>query len=301
MRLDQIDLNLFIVFDVIYREANLTKAAEVLCITQPAVSNALARLRKTFDDPLFERKSDGMKPTPLAQRLIPAVREALWSLNNGIAETESFNPLTVRQLLRISLNDLASALILPSLLPLLREQAPGVVLETQAINQNEMINDLSSGRLSFSIDTAILIDPLLYHKPLLRDDFVCAVRKNHPVIDQQFSLERYLSLDHIHTSSRADEIAEIDLALNRVGEKRKIKAHLHNYLAAPQLLTDTDLALTIPRSLAESFDLAILELPLTVAAMEIHLYWHKSRQADPGHQWLRKTILAASAPTPTPC
>ena len=297
MRLDQIDLNLFIVFDVIYREANLTKAAEVLCITQPAVSNALARLRKTFDDPLFERTSDGMKPTPLAQRLIPSVREALWALNNGIAETENFNPHTVRQLLRISLNDLASALILPSLVPLLREQAPGIVLETQAVNQNEMINELSAARLSFSIDTATVIDPLLYHAPLLRDEFVCAVRKNHPVVDQHFSIERYLSLDHIHTSSRADEITQVDLALNREGAKRKIKARLQNYLVAPQLLANTDLAVTIPRSLAKTFDLAILELPLPVAPMELHMYWHKSRQADPGHQWLRKTILTATAST----
>ena len=291
MRLDQIDLNLFIVFEVIYREGNLTKSANVLNITQPAVSNALSRLRKTFDDPLFERKADGMKPTLFAQNMIGPVREALWVLNNGVIDTDNFVPETAKRLVRISLSDLSSALILPKLVPALRQLAPGIVLETQTINRESVIDELSSSNLEFSIEAPVLMDQRLYHAPLISDSFVCVVRNGHPALGRPFTLDDYLSLDHIHTSSRPTGAGHIDAALHSIGKKRKIKARLQNYLVAPKLVMETDLALTVPRRLAQAYDLTIIELPFSVPDMGLHLYWHKGKDADPGHKWLRELLL----------
>lgn len=291
MRLDKIDLNLFIVFEVIYREGNLTKSANVLNITQPAVSNALSRLRKTFDDQLFNRTADGMKPTPFAQNLIGPVREALWVLNNGVIDNDSFIPETAKRLVRISMSDLSSALVLPKLVPTLRQLAPGIVLETQTINRDLVIDELSSSNLEFSIEAPVLMDQRLYHAPLISDSFVCVVRNGHPALSEPFTLENYLALDHIHTSSRPSGTGHIDAALHSIGEKRKIKARMQNYLIAPKLVMETDLALTIPRRLAQVFDLTIIELPFSVPDYGLHLYWHKSKDADPGHKWMREMLL----------
>lgn len=291
MRLDQIDLNLFIVFEVIYREGNLTKASKVLNITQPAVSNALARLRKTFDDPLFERKGDSMKPSPFAQNLIGPVREALWVLNNGIMSKDLFDPETAQKAFRISMTDLSSALILPKLVPIIRARAPGVILKTQTVDREAVIDQLASSNLELSVESPDLMDPRLCHAPLISDSFVCVVRKNHPILDKELTLDAYLGLDHIHTSSRPTGPGHIDLTLNSMGAKRTIKARMQNYLVAPNLVKDTDLALTIPRKLAEIYDLTVLELPFKVPEMGLHLYWHKSKDQDPGNIWLRELIL----------
>ena len=294
MRLDKIDLNLFIVFEVIYREGNLTKSAGVLNITQPAVSNALARLRNTFDDPLFERQADGMKPTPYAENLIGPVREALWILNNGVIDNTSFTPETAKRLFKVSMSDLSSALILPTLIPILNRLAPGIVLEVQTINQSTVIDELSSSSLDFCIEAPVLLDQRLYHTPLLSDSFVCVVRNNHPVLDKKFTLDDYLSLEHIDTSLTPTRAGHIDTAIHGLGHKRKIKARLQNYLVAPKLVMETDMALTIPRRLAQLYNLSIVELPFSVSDMGLHLYWHKAKDLEPSHKWFRKLFLECS-------
>ncbi len=297
MRLDKIDLNLFIVFEVIYREGNLTKSANVLNITQPAVSNALARLRKTFDDPLFERQADGMKPTSYAENLIGPVREALWVLNNGVIDNTSFTPETAKRLIRISMSDLSSALILPKLVPELKRLAPGIVLEVQTISRDTVIDELSSSNLEFCVEAPVLVDQRLYHTPLIGEPFVCVVRNGHPIIGKKFTLDDYLSLEHIHTSSTPTGPGHIDATLHSLGHKRKIKTRLQNYLIAPKLVMDTDMALTIPRRLAEAYDLTILDLPFEVQDMGLHLYWHKAKDLDPGHKWIRELILRCCGTT----
>lgn len=290
MRLDKIDLNLFIVFEVIYREGNLTKSASVLNITQPAVSNALARLRKTFDDPLFERQADGMKPTSFAQNLIGPVREALWVLNNGVIDTSNFNPETARRIIRISMSDLSSALILPTLIPKLQQLAPGIIVETQTVDEKTVIDELSSSNLEFAIEVPVLMDQRLYHQPLIDDSFVCVVRHEHPILAKKLTLDGYLGLEHIHASTTPSGTGHIDGVLHSLGHKRRIKARLQNYLVAPKLVMETDLALTMPRRLAKLYDVAILELPFDVPDLGLHLYWHKAKDVEPGHKWLRDII-----------
>ncbi len=295
MQLAKIDLNLFIVFEVIYREGNLTRAARILNITQPAVSNALSRLRNSLDDPLFERYGDRMKPTAFAENLIGPVRESLWLLNNGLMSKSHFDPRETRKVIRISMSDLSSALLLPTLLPALREQAPGIVLETRYVPQDEVVENLTSFHLDFSIQAPQIMDQRLQNQLLLSNDYVCMVRKDHPVVHQNMTLDVYLKLNHIHTSSRPKGPGHVDLALNRIGEKRKIAVRLQNYLVAPELVKVTDLALTIPRKLAANFDLVTFELPFKVPEKALHLYWSTAKEEDPANQWLRQLIIDTAA------
>ena len=129
MNLSDKDLNLFVVFDVIYTERNLTKAGEVLGITQPAVSNALSRLRKNFNDELFVRTSKGMLPTPVAQNMVKDIRQALDLIRNSISESESFNPKTAQITFRISIGDTSEYRLLPELIKNISKSAPEVGIE----------------------------------------------------------------------------------------------------------------------------------------------------------------------------
>src|SRR3989338_5437036 len=143
MNLNKVDLNLFIVFDAIYTEANLTRAGQIVGITQPAVSNALARLRETFNDPLFVRTAQGMVPTPMAQNIIGPVRNALQQLRISVQESRIFNPAQANKTFRISMTDLTEAIILPPLFQRLRRMAPNVNIESMLARRRETTKELA--------------------------------------------------------------------------------------------------------------------------------------------------------------
>lgn len=291
MRLNQVDLNLFVAFDAIYTERNLTRAAEVLCITQPAVSNALNRLRNTFNDQLFVRTPQGMVPTPVADNIVGQVREALQLLNASVQEGDVFDPLVADKVFRFSLNDLAEWLLLPSLLEHLQQEAPGIALSSYPLARSAAPKELASGTLDFAIDAPVISDANLCHSVLMDSPYVCVVRKDHPVIGDSLSLDEYLGLNHIHISSRREGLGQVDMALNALGLQRKIQLRVRHYLVAPSIVQRTNLSLTIPRRVAEQFDFKILELPFEVPKLEWHLYWHKSADRDRANRWLRESLL----------
>ena len=172
MNLNKVDLNLFIVFDAIYSEANLTRAGQIVGITQPAVSNALARLRETFNDPLFVRTAQGMVPTPMAQNIIGPVRNALQLLRVSVQESRTFNPQQANKTYRISMTDLSEAVILPPLFQRLRRQAPLVSIESMLARRRETTKELAAGRLDFAVDAPLNTDPQVRHVKLMEDRYV---------------------------------------------------------------------------------------------------------------------------------
>lgn len=291
MRLSQIDLNLFVVFDAIYSEQNLTRAAEVLCITQPAVSNALNRLRKTFDDQLFVRTPEGMMPTPVAENIVGQVREALQLLTMSVQEGDKFCPTTSEKIIACSMNDLGEALVLPPIMAHLQRQAPKMTLTSYYVSREDMAKELSSGNLDFAIDVPLVEDKNLCHAPLSGEDYVCAVRKDHPTIKTELSLDEYLGLDHIHVSSRRKGMGVAELALNSLGLSRNIKVRVQHYMVGANIVSNTDLAWTLPMRLARQLDLKILPLPFEVAPLNWHLFWHKSADKDQASIWLRNLFL----------
>ena len=223
MNLSKVDLKLFIVFDAIYTEANLTRAGQIVGITQPAVSNALARLRETFNDPLFVRTAQGMVPTPMAQNIIGPVRNALSLLRVSVQESRIFNPAQAAKTYRISMTDLTEAIILPPLFQRLRRLAPTVIIESFLSKRRETTKELAAGRLDFAVDAPLNTDPQVRHVKLMDDRYVCAMRKGHPMAGKEkLSLDDYLSLTHIHISSRRSGLGYVDLALGKMGIQRMI-------------------------------------------------------------------------------
>ena len=292
MNLSKVDLNLFIVFDAIYTEANLTRAGQIVGITQPAVSNALSRLRDTFNDPLFVRTAQGMVPTPMAQNIIGPVRNALALLRVSVQESRTFNPLQASKTFRISMTDLTEAVILPPLFQRLRRQAPGVMIESFLSRRRETTTDLAAGRLDFAVDAPLNTDPQVRHVKLMEDRYVCAMRREHPLSKPRLSLEEYLGLTHIHISSRRNGLGHVDLALGKAGQQRKIALRSQHYLMATQVLQQTDMVMTVPERFARHSDLYYVPLPVTdVPAVETHLYWHESTDQDPANRWMREQMI----------
>ena len=179
MNLNKVDLNLFIVFDAIYTEANLTRAGQIVGITQPAVSNALARLRETFNDPLFVRTAQGMVPTPMAQNIIGPVRNALQLLRVSVQESRTFDARQANKTYRISMTDLSEQILLPPLFQRLRRLAPAVQIESFQAKRRETTKELAAGRLDFAVDAPLNTDPQVRHVKLMEDRYVCAMRKGH--------------------------------------------------------------------------------------------------------------------------
>lgn len=292
MQLQQMDMNLFLVLEAIYTERNLTRAAEMLHITQPAVSNALARLRRTLDDPLFTRTPAGMTPTPLTESIMPRVQQALNLLGTSLSEQRRFDPATESRTLRLSMNDMAETLLLPRLLEQLEQRAPGINVESYYVPRDQLVKELAANTLDFGLDIPLATATQLHQQRLVNDRYLCMLRSDHPLADQtSLTLEQYLQLEHIHVSSRRSGPGLVDIALNKLGRRRSIKLRVQHYRVAPLVVLRTDLALTVPASLANQFPARLFELPFQIPQMDWHLLWHKNQHDDPANRWLRGQLM----------
>ncbi|NLU13797.1 MAG: LysR family transcriptional regulator [Gammaproteobacteria bacterium] len=293
MNLSNIDLNLFIVFDAIYTEGNLTRAGQILGITQPATSNALARLRDTFNDPLFVRTANGMLPTPLAQNIITPVRSALQLLRSSVHDSRVFDPANAHKTFRLSMTDLLEDTLLPATFQRLHKLAPNVRIESLLARRRETAKELAAGHLDFAIDVPINNDPQLLHTKLLEDRYVCAMRKGHPLASyKNITLEQYLATQHIHISSRRSGLGPIDLALGKLGLQRNIVLRSQHYLMAHTVLQNTNLTITAPARFVAHYNLHSVELPIAgITPIESHLFWHSSADQDPANRWMREQLL----------
>ncbi|MFW8589944.1 LysR family transcriptional regulator [Glaciecola sp. 2405UD65-10] len=290
MNLHRIDLNLFAVFDAIYTAGSLTKAADVLCITQPAVSNSLARLREMLNDPLFVRTGHSMTPTPVAQNIIVPAREALGLLRKSVQQSHIFEPETSTKAFNFASRDLLEVSIMPRLMARLQNLAPNITLTNYEISRQKVVSSMASGNLDFFADASTYSDVHLKKQCIAKDRFVVLARKNHPVIQNDITMDNFTKLGHINVSNRMTGAGPIDIALDKLGEKRKVVMRGQHFLAVPSTLAKTDLIACMPYHLAKHYDLAMYELPFDIPPIEYFLYWHLSADHDAAHQWMREQI-----------
>jgi DNA-binding transcriptional LysR family regulator len=290
MNLNRIDLNLFAVFDAIYTAGSLTKAADVLCITQPAVSNSLSRLRDMLNDPLFVRTGHSMTPTPVAQNIIGPAREALGLLRRSVQQSHTFDPLSAEKTFNFCTRDLLEASIMPRLLAHLQNKAPKITLTNYELPRKEIVSAMASGSLDFYTDASAFGDPHLCKNKIADDRFVVLARKHHGALQQGLSMETFLRLGHIHISQRRKGPGPIDIALDKLGEKRKVVMRGQHFLTVPSIIVKTDLIACMPYHLAKHYDLDIFEMPFEMPSVEYFLYWHVSADHDHAHIWMREQI-----------
>jgi len=293
MNLNTLDLNLFLTFDAIYAHGNLTQAARSLNITQPAVSNALSRLRLKLEDPLFIHAGRKMNPTPMARKMIGPVRQALRLLDSSIDAEDSFDPAISDKTVRIGIGDIGETILLPQLVERLTTLAPKMKIQAFYVPRRSITRKLALGELDFVVDIPVPGNTELLHRDLMSDEQVCVVGEAHPLAEQaQLSLDDYLGMDHILVSSRQRGGGIVDIELGHLGPARRITVRLQHYQAAFHMLTRTDLALTSPMRLTKMYKCRVFALPLDVPTLDLRLYWHKSADQTKVIEWLREQIYS---------
>ncbi|MDE2419828.1 MAG: LysR family transcriptional regulator [Gammaproteobacteria bacterium] len=289
-KLDRLDLNLFRVFDTVYRERNLTHAAEILCLSQSAVSHAVGRLRASLGDPLFVREGQGVVPTPLADRLWPDVKDALALFRQAVMRHQSFEPARDLAHITLAMNDKLEPSILPVITKKLHETIPDLQLASIRLDRSNLRADLVAGRIDFAIDVAQPTSPDICHTLLMRDEFAVVCREN-----RQISADDYLAARHVTVSSRRTGRSLEEYGLSRLGIEREVVVRCQYYEAACRLVADSDLLLTMPLHQATTINAtlgnAVLPMPLPLSGIELHLYWHQQREVDPANQWLRGELM----------
>ena len=203
MKISSFDLNLFVIMNAIYTEGSLTKAASVVGITQPAVSNALSRLREKFNDDLFVRTGAGMVPTHKTENMINDIRNALSLMQKSVNAPDEFNPDTSERTFRISLGDISEGRILPFLLEQIHNSAPKISIESFYTDRKEIVHSLATNELNFAIDPIIPRSKDVLSLKVFEDDFVCAHRANHPITKlQKFDMDALLKQKFVNISNR---------------------------------------------------------------------------------------------------
>lgn len=295
MNLRTLDLNLLPVLEAIHAERSLTRASEVLNITQPAVSNALARLRTHFEDPLFVREGRGVKPTAMAEALMPAVREALDRLRAGLEPRSVFEPSRSTRVFNISARDASVFVFAPPLARRLESEAPGLRLAWSQLPRAAISTELASGRLDLAIDVGDLRGPDLQRMAIAASPYVCALAPGHPFADDEpLTPERFGALRHVAVSSRREGRSLLEEIGRTLGQRITPVHRLVQHMPAIEIVRRTELALIAPRAVVAGSGLVVLDLPFDYPAPGSVLYWHREKAEDPALTWLRGVIAEIS-------
>lgn len=305
MNLERIDLNLLVYLDVLLREKNVTRAAEQLGITQPAMSNGLKRLRYLLNDPLLIRSSAGMTPTERALEIQPKLREILASLNQMLEPKQEFKPLSSNRAFRIMASDYAEATLMPALIKAMRSEAPNVLLDFLTPS-DVSYQDMEQGKVDLAINRFNEIPQSFHQVTLWTDTFSCLLNRNNAIANR-FTLKNYLDAQHIWVSKtgmgvgfgvnpeKSGGLGWIDQALERIGQKRKMSIFTRHYQIPALIIARTDLIATLPsriaRLQAENSQLMIKEPPFYIPEMELKMAWSPLLHHNPAHRWLRQLIV----------
>lgn len=294
------DLNLLKVFVALDEARNVTKAATLLGLSQPAISHALNRMRVAFGDPLFVKTAAGMVPTPRAEAASKPLRVALAALEREVHGSQAFSPETLRRTFRVRTTDLLEGLVLPELMRTLASRAPQVNVAFSTTGFALPKAELEAGSCDLAI--AGFFGPLpdgFYQQKLVSDHFLCAVRKGHPRLGSRKSvaLADFCAERHALIAPGGELSSAMDKALARKKRERFIAVGLSGFNVAGQVLAGSDLLLTAPslliRQLAKTIPLSVFEPPFDVPDFTIVQVWHERNHLDPGHKWFRECMKAA--------
>ena len=292
MNVRDVDLNLLRVFEAVLRERGVTPAAAGLGLTQPAVSNALARLRSLLGDPLFVRTPKGMDATPFARELAEPVRQALALLDAALAHGPGFDPASATRAFRFYMSDLGQIEFLPPLIERVQRAAAGVRLEAVALEVEDIADALATGALELAVGFLPGLGPPVRRRALFRDPYLCLMRADHPI--KALTKRRFLDAAHALVTYRGGHRV-VEEALERAGLAQRIALRLPHFTVVPMVLERTDLICTLPARVARVFErrgkLKSLPPPVPIPVADVAVHWHERFEADQGNRWLREQIV----------
>lgn len=303
-----LDLNLLRVFDEVMAERSLTRAAHNLNLTQPAVSNALRRLRDTLGDELVRRQGQGMEPTPRALAIWPDVRDALRQLQRSLAP-ETFDPATAEMSFVTAMADATATVLMPGLVNILESEAPGIQLRALPLatrDPRKLLAD-EAADLAVGYFPAVLSDltarsqagedQSFAYQRLYHGEYVCVMRRGHPLSElpaDEFTTERFCAARHMLVSFSGRPYGFIDEALTALGRERRVVLTVNQFFTAGRVVAASDLLTVLPRhfvgvaSLKD--ELVWRPLPMPLPTVHVDALWHRSRRHDSGHRWLRDAM-----------
>jgi DNA-binding transcriptional LysR family regulator len=294
--LASIDLNLLVVLRALLNERHVTRAASQVGLSQSATSHALSRLRELYGDPLLVRSGRALVLTPRAQQLLPMLERGLSDLTATVEAEPAFQPRTARRRFRVGMADYAQAFLLGALLRALEREAPG--LDLAVLNFPNLEERTISGDIELALHLTGMAPPSLVSEALFEDEFVCMVRRGHPLVKSRLRLERYVQLQHVVVAPTGQAGSPVDTELAKRGLSRRIGLWVSNFLVAPIVVSETDYISTMPRRLAQHlvkrYPLRLLPTPLALPGFGLSLMWHPRLDHDPAHAWLRKLIARVS-------
>ena len=298
MELGGIDLNLLVALDALMSERSVTRAAARVGLSQPGMSNALARLRRLFDDPLLIRRGATLAPTPRAEALAGPVHEALELIRGAVHAGARFDPVSEQRVFRLSCSDYSVLMLVGPLVRALAREAPGVSVEVLP-RIADASRALANGEIDLVIEPAEIMGSVeLPSVRLWEDHWMCCVWSQNTRVKRRLTLEDYLSLGHlVYSMGGSDQPAALpDRHLAGLGIRRRIEASVESFLLAAFLLQGTELVALVPKRaqayLRRTGDIRILPSPVELPALVEMLWWHPRADTDPAHTWLRERITA---------
>jgi DNA-binding transcriptional LysR family regulator len=294
-----IDLNLLAVFQEVYRERQISNAARRLNLSQSAVSNALARLRRLFGDELFVRTGQGMQPTPFAESLAEPVGAALAQVALALNRRSAFDAATSTRRFKVAMTDVGELHFMPALIERCRVAAPHLQISSRRAGSIALKEEMESGRVDLAIGPFEDISEALYQRLLFRQPYVSMVRRGHPLTEGKVDLARFAAAEHLFVDSSESPYDRINQLLEKAGIGASTRFRVPHFTAVPYIVQASDLVVTVPQKLAERagppFGLAWITPPLKLPALQTNMFWHRRYNQDPGNQWLRGLVAGIFA------
>jgi DNA-binding transcriptional LysR family regulator len=294
-----LDLNQLVSLQVLLDERHVTRSAEQLGITQPAMSASLARLRTLFDDQLLVRSPQGLMRTPRAEQLHEQLGRMMAIVEQITSTPVGFEPSTSQRSFSLIGTDFVEVILLPQLSAVLAKEAPSIEIIFKGPDPKSIEGAMAAGSLDIAIGYLPEAPNALIKSTLFREPFVCIARRGHPALqDGVLSLDRFVEMQHVQALMKDGTMyaAAIDTALANHGLVRKVALWQPSFFALPHVVERTDLIGTVPKRVgvhaAENLAIEIYEVPLPLPQPEFALYWHERSRDDLGHRWLRDRIAA---------
>ena len=295
MELSDIDLNQLVLFQQLMVERRVSRVADNMGLTQPAVSNALAKLRRLFDDELFVRTPGGMMPTPFAEQLAEPIGCALGMIHSGLNQHRPFDPATVKRAVTVGMTDIGEVVFLPALVERLRREAPGISLSTVRNSATNLRDDMEAGKVDLAIGPLPQLKAGFFQRRLFRQRYVCLFRKGHPLDRKRLSLTDFKAAEHLIVVSAGTGHGKVDDLIRRAGVERTVRLTIPHFVSVGHILQRSDLVATVTERLAESlaepFGLTYRPHPVDLPEIAINVFWHAKVHRSPAHQWLRTVVF----------
>jgi DNA-binding transcriptional LysR family regulator len=291
------DLNLLLHFDALMSTRSVSRAAETLEISQPAMSAALSRLRRLFNDPLMVREGGTWQPTPKAQELHLSFRPLLDTWRQVSLPRLEFHPETARRVLSVFATDYVQFTVPGRVAGRLAKAAPGIELRVQSARPQLGLDMLESNQVELVIGYYPNPAPNLRSRFLYEEKVVCLVRAHHPCLRQHWDMEAFLSWPHVNLAAHTRYFSDrIDQALQALNRTRRVGLTLSSYMAAPFAVGNSEMVATVPKSIANALakqaGAVILDVPVPLPMLSVSLYWHERHHRDPAHAWVRNFIAS---------